>query len=175
MRRIRAGCCARAASGNAAAALRPRRWRRRVSDKAGHDVLGISLCCHQDNGHEWKRSVAFQASANLDTVEFPHHDIEQNEVWKQRFRCIESLLAIGSVAQVITLGRESRRKDVAVVSWSSTIRMRGGSCMTRPRSEFSVHIHEFWRAVPLSLKALPYRRRSRRRAPWPRRRSMHRR
>jgi hypothetical protein len=65
-----------------------------ASVEASHDVLGVSLCCHQDNGHEWKRSVAFEAAANLNTIEFRHHDVEQNEVWKQSFRGIERLLAV---------------------------------------------------------------------------------
>jgi hypothetical protein len=85
-----------------------------ASVEPSHDVLGVSLCCHQGNGHEWKCTVAFEAATNLDTVEFRHHDIEQNEVWKQRFRRIERLLAIDSLAQVIALGGEPRREDVTV-------------------------------------------------------------
>ena len=144
--------------------------------EASHDILGIGLCRHQDNGHEGKRSVAFEAAANLDTIEFRHHDIEQNEVWKQCFRRIERLLAIGRLAQLIALRGEPLRKDVTVgfvvVDDQNARWIVHEPC---PRSELKVRIDEFWRAVPSGCKALPHRRRSRRRAPWPRRRSMRRR
>jgi hypothetical protein len=56
----------------------------------------------------------FQAATNLDAIEFRHHDIEQDEVRYPRFRDRKCLLAIRSLAQVVTLGCKPRRQDVAV-------------------------------------------------------------
>jgi hypothetical protein len=79
-----------------------------------HDVLGINHRGNQNDGHERKRSVAFQATANLESVEFRHHHIEQDEVRQKCFGGGDRLLAIRSFAQRITLGREPRREDVTV-------------------------------------------------------------
>jgi hypothetical protein len=59
-------------------------------------------------------SVTFQATANLKSVEFRHHDIEQDKVRQKCFGGGDRHLAVRRFAQCIAFGCEPRPEDVAV-------------------------------------------------------------
>src|SRR5262245_11463269 len=68
-----------------------------ASVESEHDVFCISLRGNENDGHEGKCTVPFQTTANLNSVEFWHHDIEQDEVWQKGFCGGKRLLAVRSL------------------------------------------------------------------------------
>ena len=67
-------------------------------------MIGRNGCC----------GVALEATADLDTVEVRHHDVEQDQVGTVLCHRGQRLLAVGGLQRRIAMGLEPRHDDVAV-------------------------------------------------------------
>ena len=65
-------------------------------------------------GMKGRLRVALQPAAYVDTVELRHHHIEQYQVGQKFLRCRKRLLAVGGMVQVVAVGRQPHRENVAI-------------------------------------------------------------
>ena len=82
--------------------------------KAGDNVLGVGLRCHQDNGDEGQLGVSLDALAHFDSVDLRHHDVEQDEVGMMVARRGDRFFAVGRLQKLIAMRPQPRAQDVAV-------------------------------------------------------------
>ena len=75
--------------------------------------------------------VGLEPLADLDAVDLRHHDVEQDQVGQLLLGGGERLLAVGGLLAARSPAAPSRVIRMSrLVSLSSTIRIRGGLCMT---------------------------------------------